>query len=138
MSIIKRVGALLVTLGIVSTLSATQNVVSASSEIAQPDPVALLRANHKTISQGRGWAFTSPSLVVRSSLTARTSSGSSQLCSSVEDSVCSPATYSTMLAVSVLGVCVNDAEAACLESVVRWIPRADWGNYKNLIFRMFF
>ena len=118
---IRRVASIAVVIGMVSTLGITSHTVIASSEIAQPDPIELLQANHKLIAQGRGWVFAPTSQwhtsLMRPSISVLPSTNGTKNCTSYEDATCSPAMYSRMQASVVLGYCQSDAETACLEGV---------------------
>ena len=91
----------------------------ANSEIQQPDPVALLQANHKPIAQGVGWVFASPDRRVKSMIDVRTGSGmtSDRFCSGYSDASCPATSYTRMVATILLGRCESVGEEACLESV---------------------
>lgn len=95
----------------------TQGVVDADAEIPMPDPVALLKANHKPIAKGRGWVFASASMKLTSKLDARNPAGDWRYCSAYDDPLCDPSLYKTMYASILLGLCQSDAEEACLESI---------------------
>lgn len=119
---IKRFSLFLGVMGIVSTLGVTSHTVKASSEITQPDPVALLNATHKPIAQGRGWVFASRSQrstspLMKPSIYVLPSTRGTKFCTSYEDATCSPAVYSRMYANVVLGNCESESETACLEGV---------------------
>ena len=119
---IKRFSLFLVVIGIVSTLGVTSHAVKASSEIAQPDPIALLSATHKPIAQGRGWVFASrsqrsTSSLMKPSIYVLPSARGTKFCTSYEDATCSPAVYTRMYANVVLGNCQSESEMACLEGV---------------------
>ena len=119
---ISRVASMAVVIGMVSTLGIASHTVKASSEIAQPIPVELLRATHKPIAQGRGWVFASPSQgstssLMKSMIYAFTQTNGTKICTSYEDETCSPGLYSSMRANVVLGYCQSEAETVCLEGV---------------------